>query len=126
MAITHLRSSTKPSGGRRREYRKKKKYDLAGLPSHTKIGPNSSKVHSMRGGNRSVRLLLADSANVYDPSSKKISKVKIKTVVSNPANRHFVRRNILTKGAEIDTDIGKARITSRPSKDGVVNAVLIK
>ncbi|MEK6848627.1 MAG: 30S ribosomal protein S8e, partial [Nanoarchaeota archaeon] len=42
-----------------------------------------------------------------------------------PANRHFIRRNIMTKGSVIDTELGKARITSRPGQDGVVNAVLI-
>ncbi|MEK6949175.1 MAG: 30S ribosomal protein S8e, partial [Nanoarchaeota archaeon] len=49
----------------------------------------------------------------------------IKTISGNPANRHFVRRNIMTKGAIIETEKGKARITSRPGQDGAVNAVLI-
>ncbi|RLF79472.1 30S ribosomal protein S8e, partial [Thermococci archaeon] len=43
-----------------------------------------------------------------------------------PANRQYVRRNIITKGAIIQTEIGKAIVTSRPGQDGVVNAVLIK
>ena len=46
-------------------------------------------------------------------------------VVENPANRHFVRRNIMTKGTVIETEKGKARITSRPGQDGTINAVLI-
>ncbi|HOZ42392.1 MAG TPA: 30S ribosomal protein S8e, partial [Methanoculleus sp.] len=34
-------------------------------------------------------------------------------------------RSLLTKGAVIRTDVGRARIVSRPGQDGVVNAVLI-
>jgi len=58
--------------------------------------------------------------------TKKYSKVKIKNVVENPANRHFVRRNILTKGTVVDTDKGKAKITNRPGQEGSINAVLVE
>jgi small subunit ribosomal protein S8e len=34
--------------------------------------------------------------------------------------------NVITKGAIIETEDGLAKVTSKPSKDGVVNAVLIK
>jgi len=47
-------------------------------------------------------------------------------VEANPANINYVRRNLLTKGAIITTDLGRARIVSRPGQDGVVNAVLIQ
>ena len=52
--------------------------------------------------------------------------MEIKDVLENPANPHYVRRDIITKGAIVITDIGKARITSRPGQHGVVNAVLIE
>jgi small subunit ribosomal protein S8e len=48
------------------------------------------------------------------------------SVVENQANPHFVRRNIVTKGAVVETELGRVRITSRTGQDGVVNAVLIK
>ena len=35
-------------------------------------------------------------------------------------------RNIITRGATILTEIGLARVTSKPGQDGVVNAVLIE
>jgi small subunit ribosomal protein S8e len=38
----------------------------------------------------------------------------------------FVRRKIITIGAIIKTELGLSKVTSRPSQDGVVNAVLIK
>tara|TARA_Y100000310_G_scaffold337733_1_gene425561 strand:+ start:10000 stop:10437 length:438 start_codon:yes stop_codon:yes gene_type:complete len=126
MSKSQLKALTKPTGGRLKAARKKKKYELAGLPAHTKIADHKVASHRKRGGSNVIRLLAENTANVYDPKTKKISKVKIKNVVANPANRHFVRRNILTKGAEIETDAGKARITSRPGKDGVVNAIIIK
>jgi small subunit ribosomal protein S8e len=46
--------------------------------------------------------------------------------VENPANPHYVRRNIITKGAVIKTELGNAKVTSRPGQDGVVNAALIE
>jgi len=33
---------------------------------------------------------------------------------------------LLTKGALIETEIGLARVTSRPGQDGVVNAVRVE
>ena len=64
--------------------------------------------------------------NVYDSKTKKYSKEKIKTIVENNANRHFVRRNIMTKGAVVETAKGKVKITSRPGQVGVLQGILIK
>ena len=59
-------------------------------------------------------------------STKKTVVADVKTVVDSPANRNFVRRSIMTKGAVIETSLGKARITSRPGQEGFLNAVLVK
>ena len=77
------------------------------------------------GGHKKDVSLRNNSVNVVDPKTKKHKVVKIKNVIENPANRHFVRRNIITKGTVVDTEAGKARITSRPGQDGTVNGVLI-
>ena len=61
-----------------------------------------------------------------DRRTKKTVKSKILSVLENPANPNYVRRNIITKGAIIDTDIGTARVTSRPGQHGMINAILIK
>jgi small subunit ribosomal protein S8e len=45
--------------------------------------------------------------------------------VENQANIHYVRRNIINKGAIIETNLGKARVTSRPGQTGTINAVLL-
>lgn len=94
--------------------------------SLTKIGEARKKQVSTKGGNTKERLFSTDKANLFDPKSKKYSTVKIKMVTESQANRNFVRRNIITKGTVIDTDKGKAKVTSRPGQDGVVNAVLLE
>lgn len=78
-----------------------------------------------RGNNNKSRVLTADTAFVIDPKTNKTTKTEIVTVVENSANIHYVRRNIMNKGAIINTKIGKAKITSRPGQTGVVNAVLL-
>jgi len=115
-----------PSGAKMRPARKKKKRELGSEPTHTKIGDEKKKIIDAYGGNIKVRLYQAGFANVLDPKTKKATKVKILDVVENPSNIEFVRRKIITKGAVIKTEVGLAKVTSRPSQDGVVNAVLIK
>lgn len=126
MAHSQLKPNRKKSGGYLTTARKKKEYELGRDPSFTKLG--ATKVRTIRtpGANRKHRMVAGDTANVYDPSKKAYQRVKIKSAVENPANRNFVRRNILTKGCVVETEAGKARITSRPGQDGVINAVLVK
>jgi small subunit ribosomal protein S8e len=78
-----------------------------------------------RGNSRKSRVLTADIAYVVDPKTNKTAKTEIITVVENSANVHYIRRNIMNKGAIINTKIGKAKITSRPGQSGVINAVLL-
>ncbi|MBN1385393.1 30S ribosomal protein S8e [Candidatus Woesearchaeota archaeon] len=127
MAISQRRSKRKVSGTiYNRKGRGKRKYELGRLPTMTKLGKEKRKTIRVRGGNLKTRLIGAEFANLYDPKTKKYQKAKIKTVADNPANKNYVRRNIITKGTIIDTEAGKARITSRPGQDGILNAVLVK
>ena len=125
MAITQTRSRRKTTGGRYRSYRKKRLNELGNLPRLTKLGERKSKLIKGKFSKFKQVLMHANIANVYDAKNKKYSKVKIITIVDNPANRNFVRRNIMNKGAVIKTELGNARITSRPGQEGTVNAVLI-
>lgn len=125
MVIIQSRSKRRPTGARYHAYRKKKLYDKGSEPSNTKIGATRLKKVRGLGGNKKVKVFLSEVANVLDPKTKTYSKSKIKAVLENPANRHFVRRNIITKGAVIDTENGKAKVTSRPGQNGSVNAVLV-
>ena len=63
--------------------------------------------------------------NVTDASTGKTSKADIDTVELNGANRNYVRRNIITKGAVVQTTLGKAKVTNRPGQDGSINAILL-
>ena len=125
MALSQARPRRKQTGARYKAYRKKRQYELGREPSFTKLGKKRINTIRTMGANRKLRLLGADTANLFDPKSKSFKQAKIKTITDNPANRHFIRRNIMTKGSVIDTELGKARITSRPGQDGVVNAVLL-
>ncbi len=126
MAISQFKSKQSPSGSKYNSYRKKRKFELGSSPTLTKIAPYKRKKLRVLGGNSKVRSLSADYAIVIDPSTRKASKVKILNVVGNPANRYFVRRNIITKGCLIKTEKGDARVTSRPGQEGTLNAVLVK
>jgi small subunit ribosomal protein S8e len=125
LALWQGRSTRKATGGRFRRHRKKRKFEIGREQTETGIGERRAKRIRVRGGSSKVRLLVAQYANVANPKTKKTKKVKILSVVENPANPHFVRRNIATKGAIVNTEIGKAKVTSRPGQDGNINAVLI-
>lgn len=126
MVVTHGRAMKKPSGGRLTANRQKRMHEKGSLPGLPKVAEKKVKVTRMRGGKGMLRLRGCDVVNVTDLKTKKQVKAKIKLVSDNAANRHFVRRNVLTKGSIIETDKGQARITNRPGREGVVNAVLVK
>ncbi len=126
MTITQARPRRRSTGSRYKWRGKKKIEELGREPSLTAIGEKKLQYIRGRGNNTKYRLLVAETINVLDKKSKKFVKAKIKTVVDNPANRNYVRRNIMTKGAIVDTDKGKAKITSRPGQDGTINAVLVE
>ena len=126
MVTIHGKPKRKLTGGRYTNAWTKRLAQKGSQPTHTRVGEQVSKTTKTKGGGVKTRLLFTDKINLFDPTTKKHSIETIKTVVENPANRHFVRRNIMTKGAIVDTSKGKARITSRPGQEGMVNAVLIK
>jgi small subunit ribosomal protein S8e len=126
MAIWQGESVRKRSGGRRIYARKKRKFEIGSERCETVIGEQRKKKLYGRGNTEKIRILAETTANVLDPRSKKMQVSKILAVVENPANPHYVRRNIITKGAIIDTELGRAKVTSRPGQHGVINAVLIK
>ena len=115
----------KPSGGRIWASRKKRKREMGSEFVEPKLGPTKLVRRRAFGGALKFGLLGSDTANVMDPETGRVTKAKILRVVENPADPHFVRRNVLTRGAVIETELGKARVTSRPGQSGAVDAVLI-
>ena len=119
-------SVRKVTGGRRRPAQMKRRAEIGLAPADTHIGEDRRKIIRTFGGNDKVRALRAAFANVTNPKNGETKKVKIEKVEKNGANPNYVRRNLLTKGAVIKTEIGNARIMSRPGQDGVINAVLLE
>jgi small subunit ribosomal protein S8e len=124
MAISQLRSRRNVTGSRYVNSRKKKKYELGRTPVLTKLGKKVIKQVRTPGNNKKVKLLNEEFISLVG-KDKKATKVKITSVIENPANRHYVRRNILTKGTIVETEKGKARITSRPGQTGSLAGVLV-
>jgi len=125
MALWQGKSTRSKSGRRIRYARGKRKFEIGRETHLTTIGNQSHKIVRTKGDNRKTRIKTTNIAYVVDPKTKKTTKTEIVTVVENKANIHYVRRNILNKGAIIDTKVGKAKVTSRPGQSGTVNAVLI-
>jgi len=115
----------KPSGGRRKPYRGKRKFESGSFPTETVIGEPKRKISSRRGGNIKIRLISEKYVNVTDPSNGKTERVEILRVMKSPSNTDYDRRGVITKGTIIETPLGTASITSRPGQEGILNAVLI-
>lgn len=120
------KSVRKATGGRYHASRGKKRFEIGRSQADTIIGITRVKAIRVTGGNTKVRALRCEFANVSDKKTGKVQKVKINSVAENAANPNYVRRNLMTKGAIITTELGKAQIVSRPGQDGVINAILIE
>ena len=120
------KSKTKSSGNGKRKikFRDKRRSESGNYFSATRVGKeNEIRPKSMRGGNISQRSAKIAFANVLTKDGYK--KVGIKSVVESKDNRNFARQGVLTKGAIIDTELGRAVIINRPGRDGTANAKII-
>ncbi|HJM67246.1 MAG TPA: 30S ribosomal protein S8e [Candidatus Thalassarchaeaceae archaeon] len=129
MAQWHGISRRKPSGGRLKRpssYRGKRRTEISSEKQYTRIGDTSRKVYRKRSGSQSVRVLFDTVINVADKKTGKVIQAILQSVSENAADHNFVRQNIMTKGAVVETDKGPVRITSRPGSHGVINGVLLK
>ena len=119
-----MKKGKKISGGKYVKDRKKKSYEIAGQKKIVKIGKEKRKIKKIRGGNKKVYMLNAKFINVKTRDKDK--KVEIKNVLETPSNRFLARQNILTKGTIVDTELGKVRVTNRPSQEGMANGILVE
>jgi len=129
MAKWHGISRRKPSGGRLKRpnrYRGKRKTEVASEEQLAYVGEaDARKNYRKRSGLQTVRLLAVNQVNVNTKDGKTV-KATVKNVVGNDADPNYVRRNIVTKGAVLETDKGLVRVTSRPGMHGVVSGVLVE
>jgi small subunit ribosomal protein S8e len=116
----------KVTGGKYHSRRKKKFYERKRQEREVTLKEQKKKQLRTRGGSKKTVLLNSDTANLLNPKTKKAKNVKIKNVVETPQNVFLARQNRLIKSAIIETQLGKAKITNRPSQEGHVNAVLIE
>jgi small subunit ribosomal protein S8e len=95
MARSSARSKRKYTGKKYKRFRKKRKRELERPTMDTVIGDDKKKEQRTLGGN------------------------------TNAASKDLNRRHILTKGAVVETELGNAKITSRPGQHGTLNGILI-
>lgn len=126
MAISQGKSLRSPSGARNKANRGKRKAELGREPAETRVDDKKLRKIRTRGGNEKLRLASGNKINLTNLDNDKTQLVDILGVIENTANPNYVRRNIITKGAIVETPEGKAKVTSRPGQDGVINGILIK
>ncbi|MEK6898202.1 MAG: 30S ribosomal protein S8e [Nanoarchaeota archaeon] len=119
-----MHKGRKISGGKYIKSRKKKAYEKVGQKKLPKLGDDKRKTARVRGGNVKVILLKGKTVNVM--TKNRMQKTEIKNVLETPSNRFLARQNVITKGTIVQTDIGKVRITNRPTQEGILNGVLVE
>jgi small subunit ribosomal protein S8e len=125
MVVVQRRPKKSETGKKYKKQRAVRLHETGRRPTMTKLGETKHKSIRVRGGHAKTFLLDVDTINVLDRKSMKSQKTTIKNVLENSANRNYVRRNILTKGTVVETELGKARITSRPGQAGSLSGELI-
>ncbi|HIG33755.1 MAG TPA: 30S ribosomal protein S8e [Candidatus Poseidoniales archaeon] len=129
MAKWHGISRRKPTGGRLKRpsrYRGKRRTEVSSEEQLAFVGETDSrKSYRKRAGSQTVRILSVNQVNVNTKDGKTV-RATVKNVVGNDADPNYVRRNIVTKGAVLETDKGLVRVTSRPGMHGVVSGVLVE
>ncbi|CAN4103956.1 unnamed protein product [Withania somnifera] len=128
----HKRRAT---GGKKKAWRKKRKYELGRQPANTKLVPNAKTVRRIRvrGGNVKWRALRLDTGNYSWGSEAVTRKTRLLDVVYNASNNELVRTQTLVKSAIVQVDaapfkqwylqhygveIGRKKKTAASKKEG--------
>ncbi|BBH02084.1 Ribosomal protein S8e family protein [Prunus dulcis] len=98
----HKRRAT---GGKKKAWRKKRKYELGRQPANTKLSSNKTvRRIRVRGGNVKWRALRLDTGNFSWGSEAVTRKTRLLDVVYNASNNELVRTQTLVKGAIVQVD----------------------
>jgi small subunit ribosomal protein S8e len=89
------------------------------------MGETKRRTVDSRGKVKKTPALKIQFVNVTDQSKGVTFRAEIQDVETNPANMDYQRRKVITRGTIIKTTKGRAKVTSRPGQDGILNAVLI-
>ncbi|KAL2635893.1 hypothetical protein R1flu_007372 [Riccia fluitans] len=104
---THKRRAT---GGKKKSWRKKRKYELGRQPAMTKLSSNKTvRRIRVRGGNFKFRALRLDTGNFSWGTEAVTRKTRILDVVYNASNNELVRTQTLVKNAIIQVDAAPFR-----------------
>ncbi|XP_061994233.1 small ribosomal subunit protein eS8 [Rosa rugosa] len=103
----HKRRAT---GGKKKAWRKKRKYELGRQPANTKLSSNKTvRRIRVRGGNVKWRALRLDTGNFSWGSEAVTRKTRLLDVVYNASNNELVRTQTLVKGAIVQVDAAPFR-----------------
>ncbi|CAJ2635052.1 40S ribosomal protein S8-like [Trifolium pratense] len=98
----HKRRET---GGKKKSWRKKRKYELGRQPANTKLSSNKTvRRIRVRGGNVKWRALRLDTGNFSWGSEAVTRKTRLLDVVYNASNNELVRTQTLVKSAIVQVD----------------------
>ena len=70
MVVIQHRSKRKSTGGRYHSARGKRRYEMGRSPTLTKVAETKNKSIKTKGGNKKIRLLTSNTANLLDPKTK--------------------------------------------------------
>eukprot|EP00978_Attheya_sp_CCMP212_P043192 scaffold277823_cov45-Attheya_sp.AAC.1 len=98
------RHKRRETGGRRAQFRKKRKFEMGRPAAMTKIGEKRIHLVRGRGANMKHRALRLDSGNFSWGSEVCTRKVRVLDVTYNASNNELVRTKTLVKGAIILVD----------------------
>ncbi len=118
-----MKAGRKTTGGKYKRPKKKKKAQKLGQTRIVKLAETKTKFLRTKGGTKKLITLTGNNANVIHKGKSK--KVEIKNVLETPSNVFLARQNVLVKGAIIETELGKAKITNRPSQEGNIQATIL-
>eukprot|EP00249_Psilotum_nudum_P010930 c22855_g1_i1 orf=301-969(+) len=103
----HKRRAT---GGKKKAWRKKRKYELGRQPAMTKLSSDKTvRRIRVRGGNFKFRALRLDTGNYSWGSESVTRKTRILDVVYNASNNELVRTQTLVRSAIVQVDAAPFR-----------------
>jgi len=98
------RHKRRETGGKRAQYRKKRKFELGRPSANTKIGPKRIHLVRGRGGNLKYRALALETGNFSWGTEAISRKTKVLDVNYNASNNELVRTKTLVKNSVIQID----------------------
>jgi len=104
------RHKRRATGGKRKAYRKKRKFEMGRPAANTKIGEKRIRLVRTRGGNTKYRALRLETGNFSWGSEAVTRKSRILNVVYNASNNELVRTNTLVKSCIIQVDATPFRL----------------